>query len=63
MVREDGVANYEEARRLIVESLPAKRFGTPEEFGATVAFYCSVYVGFTTGMNIHLDGGSYEGLL
>jgi len=63
MVREDGVANYEEARRLIVESLPAKRFGTPQEFGATVAFYCSVYVGFTTGMNIHLDGGSYEGLL
>ena len=63
MVREDGVANYEEARRLIVDSLPAKRFGTPEEFGAMVAFFCSAHVGFTTGMNVHLDGGSYEGLL
>ena len=63
MVREDGVKDYEEARRLIVESLPAKRFGKPEEFGAMVAFFCSAHVGFTTGMNIHLDGGSYEGLL
>jgi 3-oxoacyl-[acyl-carrier protein] reductase len=63
MVREDGVKDYEEARRLIVESLPAKRFGTPEEFGAMVAFFCSAHVGFTTGMNVHLDGGSYEGLL
>ena len=63
MVKEDGVKDYEEARRLIVESLPAKRFGTPEEFGAMVAFFCSAHVGFTTAMNIHLDGGSYEGLL
>jgi 3-oxoacyl-[acyl-carrier protein] reductase len=63
MVREDGVANYEEARRMIVESLPAKRFGTPEEFGAMVAFFCSAHVGFSTGMNLHLDGGSYEGLV
>ncbi len=63
MVKEDGVKDYEEARRLIVESLPAKRFGTPEEFGAMVAFFCSAHVGFTTAMNVHLDGGSYEGLL
>jgi 3-oxoacyl-[acyl-carrier protein] reductase len=63
MVKEDGVKDIAEARRLIVESLPAKRFGTPEEFGATVAFFCSIHAGFMTGMNIHLDGGSYEGLV
>lgn len=62
MVRENEATDYDDARRLIVESLPAKRFGTPEEFGAMVAFFCSAHVGFTTGMNIHLDGGSYEGL-
>ncbi|HWL05714.1 MAG TPA: SDR family oxidoreductase [Xanthobacteraceae bacterium] len=63
MVRENEAKDYDEARRMIVDSLPAKRFGRPEEFGAMVAFFCSAHIGFTTGMNVHLDGGSYEGLL
>ena len=51
---------YEEARRRIADSLPAKRFGLPEEFGDACAFLCSAQAGFITGQNLQLDGGSYE---
>src|SRR3569832_2221761 len=40
---------------------PAKRFGTPEEFGAFCAFICSRHAGYLTGQNILLDGGAYPG--
>ena len=40
--------------------IPAKRFGTTEEFGSTAAFLCSVHAGYMTGQNIILDGGSYS---
>ncbi len=39
--------------------IPAGRFGTPEEFGQTCAFLCSVHAGYITGQNILLDGGLY----
>jgi 3-oxoacyl-[acyl-carrier protein] reductase len=42
-------------------AIPAKRFGTPEEFGQTCAFLCSVHAGYITGQNILLDGGAYPG--
>ena len=54
---------YDEARVRIAASLPAKRFGRPEEFGDTCAFLCSINAGFITGQNIHLDGGSHEAIL
>ncbi len=40
---------------------PARRFGTPEEFGAACAFLCSRHAGFITGQNWLLDGGAYPG--
>ncbi len=40
-------------------NIPAKRFGTPAEFGQTCAFLCSVHAGYITGQNILLDGGAY----
>jgi 3-oxoacyl-[acyl-carrier protein] reductase len=40
---------------------PTKRFGRPEEFGATCAFLCSARVGYITGQNILIDGGDYPG--
>jgi len=43
------------------EAIPAKRFGTAEEFGQTCAFLCSVHAGYITGQNILLDGGAYPG--
>jgi 3-oxoacyl-[acyl-carrier protein] reductase len=40
-------------------AIPAKRFGTPDEFGQTCAFLCSVHASYITGQNILLDGGAY----
>jgi 3-oxoacyl-[acyl-carrier protein] reductase len=42
-------------------SNPSKRFGHPDEFGATCAFLCSTYAGYITGQNILIDGGAYPG--
>jgi 3-oxoacyl-[acyl-carrier protein] reductase len=39
--------------------IPAKRFGTPTEFGQTCAFLCSVPAAYITGQNILMDGGAY----
>ncbi len=39
--------------------IPAKRFGTPAEFGQTCAFLCSIHAAYITGQNILLDGGVY----
>lgn len=47
-----------EARR---NANPAKRFGTPAEFGAVCAFLCSVHASYMTGQNILLDGGAFPG--
>lgn len=43
------------------KTIPAGRFGTPDEFGAFCAFLCSQHAGFLTGQNILLDGGAYPG--
>ena len=42
-------------------AIPAKRFGTPQEFGAICAFLCSVNAGYINGQNILPDGGLYPG--
>ena len=39
-------------------SIPARRYGTPGEFGAMCAFLCSQHAGFIIGQNIVLDGGA-----
>ena len=39
--------------------IPAKRFGTPAEFGQTCAFLCSAHAAYITGQNILMDGGAY----
>ena len=53
----------EQARAEIVETLAARRFGKPEEFGAACAYLCSEHVSFMSGQNLQLDGGSYAGLI
>lgn len=62
MAGERGISP-EEIRRQITAQLPARRYGEPKEFGDMCAFLCSAQAGFITGQNIHLDGGSYEGLV
>ena len=41
--------------------IPARRFGSPQEFGAICAFLCSQHAGYITGQNILADGGAYPG--
>jgi 3-oxoacyl-[acyl-carrier protein] reductase len=62
MMKADNI-RYEEARARIVETIAAKRFGRPEEFGDACAFLCSAQAGFISGQNLQLDGGSYRGLV
>lgn len=47
-----------DARRM---TIPAQRFGTPEEFGAICAFLCSMQAGYINGQNVLADGGAYPG--
>jgi 3-oxoacyl-[acyl-carrier protein] reductase len=47
----------EEVRAERQAQIPARRYGHPDEFGATAAFLCSMHAGFITGQNIVLDGG------
>jgi 3-oxoacyl-[acyl-carrier protein] reductase len=49
----------DEAAARTIANIPARRFGTPAEFGQVCAFLCSVHAGFITGQNILLDGGAY----
>lgn len=44
-------------------SIPARTLGDPADFGAVVAFLCSVHARFLTGAAIQVDGGSCAGLL
>src|SRR5450830_1039041 len=44
-----------------INSIPAKRFGNPAEFGAACAFLCSTHAGYITGQNLLIDGGSFPG--
>jgi 3-oxoacyl-[acyl-carrier protein] reductase len=47
-----------DARR---QGIPARRYGTAEEFGAACAFLCSAQAGYITGQNVLIDGGAYPG--
>jgi NAD(P)-dependent dehydrogenase (short-subunit alcohol dehydrogenase family) len=41
----------------IIEKVPMKRFGQPEEVAATVAFLASEDASYITGVEINVDGG------
>lgn len=62
LMREQQISR-DVARQQIADTLPAKRFGDPAEFGAACAYLCSRQSGFMTGQNLQLDGGAYMGLV
>lgn len=62
MMRESGI-DRDTARQRIADTLPARRFGDPAEFGAACAFLCAARSGFMTGQNLQIDGGAYAGLI
>ena len=62
----DGAARkqsitYEAAATQRINTIPAKRFGQPDEIGALCAFICSAHAGFITGQSLLIDGGAYPG--
>ncbi len=57
VVKARGIT-MEQAQAERAASIPARRYGTAEEFGATCAFMCSQYAGYMVGQNILLDGGA-----
>ena len=50
--------SLDDARKNREATIPAGRYGTAAEFGATCAFMCSQHAGFMVGQNIILDGGA-----
>lgn len=53
-----GTAEEQEIERQLAE-VPAKRFGSYEEFGQACAFLCSSQAGYITGQNLLIDGGLF----
>ncbi len=53
--------SLEAAERSAIDTVPAARLGTPEEYGDLVAFICSERAGYLTGTVIPLDGGRLAG--
>jgi 3-oxoacyl-[acyl-carrier protein] reductase len=51
----------EQALAARAASIPAKRFGIADEFGAACAFLCSAQAGYITGQNLLIDGGTFPG--
>lgn len=47
----------------MANSVPAKRLGEADEFGAVAAFLCSNQAGYINGCSIPIDGGLYSGLM
>lgn len=52
-------ATEEEVAAKQRQEIPARRFGTPEEFGNACAFLCSQHGGYITGQNLLMDGGLF----
>jgi 3-oxoacyl-[acyl-carrier protein] reductase len=55
--------SVEQAKATRMATVPAKRFGSPEEFGAACAFLCSAQAGYITGQNLLIDGGAFPGAM
>ena len=53
----EGIS-IEEAKKRREATIPVRRYGTAEEFGAACAFLCSVHAGFIVAQNILADGGA-----
>src|SRR5580704_17217200 len=52
----------EEIRKGRLVDVPLKRYGTPEEFGAAVAFLASERASYITGSVVRVDGGAVSAI-
>ena len=49
-VADEKDISMEEAKQQREATIPSRRYGTPDEFGATCAFLCSQHAGFIVGL-------------
>ena len=47
----------EEIEADLISEIPLRKIGTPQEFGAVVAFLCTPAASYITGINLPVDGG------
>jgi acetoacetyl-CoA reductase len=45
--------------KAIIDGIPMKRMGTPEEIAAVVAFLASDDAAYITGANLQMNGGLF----
>jgi 3-oxoacyl-[acyl-carrier protein] reductase len=57
-----GLHLTDRLREIYSDGLPDRPLGDPADFGQVVAFLCSEQARFTTGVQLHVDGGDYAGL-
>ncbi|MCB1535140.1 MAG: SDR family oxidoreductase, partial [Rhodoblastus sp.] len=50
----------DEFRKQREAGIPAKRFGTADEFGKLCAFLASAHAGYITGQSFLIDGGAFN---
>ncbi len=58
-----GLHLTERVHDIYSDGLPDRPLGDPADFGKVVAFLCSESARFVTGVQLHVDGGDYAGLL
>ena len=51
------------SKEIAAKNVPAGFTGSPDDFGAAVAFLCSEQAKFITGTGLLVDGGQATGLL
>lgn len=59
--RKEGIS-VEEAMQRVAAAIPARRYGTPAEFGAVAAFLASAQASYVTGSIIRVDGGNVRAI-
>jgi 3-oxoacyl-[acyl-carrier protein] reductase len=52
----------EDIARASASTIPAGRYGTPEEFAAVVAFLASQQASYVTGSMMRVDGGAIRSI-
>lgn len=57
-----GLHLTDRVTQVYADGLPDRPMGDPADFGQVVAFLCSQQARFTTGVQLHVDGGDYAGL-